>query len=129
MYGHLHTVDLSFLLGQTVEQVCLGQHQTQLRTKDASILIECKHSLLIPEENREIVWERSVFPSDGISKLLSQAVSSASFIAERTLELSFASGIQLLVVVKLRRSKFSAGTCGLSSERRPIPHAAPRVSV
>jgi len=97
MQGHSNTVDLTFLLGQTVEQVCLGQYQTQVRLEDATLSIECKHSLVLPPGNNEIVWERSEFPSDGISKLLGQTVSSASFIGEKTLEVLFSPGIRLLV--------------------------------
>ena len=34
----------SFLLGKTVEQVCLGQYQTQIHLDDANVSIECKHT-------------------------------------------------------------------------------------
>lgn len=46
----------------------------------------------------DIVWERSDFPSDGLSKLLGQTVSDVAVIDEGTLELSFSSGDRLSLV-------------------------------
>jgi hypothetical protein len=40
VHGIPKTIDLNFLLGKTVEQVCLGQYQTQIRLDDGSIFIE-----------------------------------------------------------------------------------------
>ncbi len=112
MEGNSNSVDLTFLLGQTVEQVCLGQHQTQVRFAEASLLIECKHAIVIPSEQREIVWELYHFPSDGISKLLGHTVSGASFTAERTLELWFSSGIRLLVLGESDQQECFQIVCG-----------------
>ena len=96
MYGLTGTLDLSFLLGGTVIQVCLGQYQTQVRLEDAVILIECKHTLVTAEGTT--VWDRGAFPSEGLSRLLGQTVSQASVLDERTLELTFSAGDRLLLV-------------------------------
>ena|SRR5258708_4425785 len=104
--------DLSFLLGKTVEQVCLGQFQTQVHLNAASISIEGKHALILAEENREIVWERSAFPADGISKLLGQTLSRVSVIEDGTIDLSFSSGDRLLVFDDSDQYESYQITCG-----------------
>jgi hypothetical protein len=97
MYGLPTTTDLSFLVGKSVEQVCLGQYQTQVHLEHASISIECKHVLVTTDENRKILWERTGFPSHGISQLLGQTVLQALVIDEGILELSFSRGDRLLL--------------------------------
>jgi uncharacterized protein DUF6188 len=97
MYGISKNTDLSFLLGKIVEQVCLGQFQTQVHLEDASIRIESKHTLAFADGAREIVWERTGFPSDGISKLLGQTLTGVSVVEDGVLELAFSLGDRLLV--------------------------------
>lgn len=96
MYGLTGTIDLSFLVGETVMQVCLGRYQTQVRMDDATIAIECKHTLVTADG--ETVWNRSAFPSEGLSRLLGQTVSKVSVLDERTLELTFSAGDRLSLV-------------------------------
>ena len=93
MYGIPKTTDFSFLLGKMVEQVCLGQNQTQIHLDDANISIECRHVLFVAEGSREIVWDE--FPSEGISKLLGQTLSGVTIRDSGALEFTFSQGDRL----------------------------------
>ena len=95
MFGIRNASDFSFLLGKTVQLVCLGQYQTRIHLEDANISIECKHRLFIVEGSKEIVWERDEFPSEGISKLLGQTLSEVCLGANGALELTFSKGDRL----------------------------------
>jgi hypothetical protein len=93
MHGIPKTTDFSFLLGKIVEQVCLGQYQTQIHLDDANISIECRHVLFVAEGSREIVWDE--FPSEGISKLLGQTLSGVTAGDSGALEFTFSAGDRL----------------------------------
>jgi hypothetical protein len=97
MYGISSTADFSFLVGKMVEQVCLGQYQTQIHLDDAYLSIEGKHTLLRAEDHTEITWERDRFPSDGVSQLLGQTLSEVSVNEGGPVEFRFSQGDRLLI--------------------------------
>jgi hypothetical protein len=112
MYGIPKTTDFGFLLGKVVEQVCLGQYQTQVHLDDASISIECKHALFVAEGLREIVWERDEFPSEGISHLLGQTLSEVAVEESGALELTFSQGDRLSLFDESEQYESFQITCG-----------------
>ena len=112
MYGIPKTIDFSFLLGKMVEQVCLGQYQTQIHLDDANISIECKHTLFIAEGLRKITWERDEFPSEGISKLLGQTLSRVAVEDSGALEFTFSKGDRLSLFDDSEQYESFQITCG-----------------
>src|SRR5579863_1397804 len=112
MHGIPKTTDFSFLLGKMVEQVCLGQYQTQVRLDNANISIECKHTLFVAEGSREMIWERDEFPSEGISKLLGQTLSRVAVEDSGALEFTFSSGDRLSLFDDSEQFESFQITCG-----------------
>jgi hypothetical protein len=113
VYGIQKNADFSFLLGKTVEQVCLGQYQTQIHLDDANISIECKHTLFVAEGSREIIWERDEFPSEGISKLLGQSLSRVAVEDSGALEFTFSQGDRLSLFDDSEQYESFQITCGV----------------
>lgn len=112
MYGIPKTIDLSFLLGKMVQQVCLGRYETQIRLDDANISIECRHTLFVAQDSQEIVWERDKFPSEGISKLLGQTLSGVTVEDSGALELTFSQGDRLSLFDDSEQYESFQITCG-----------------
>ena len=112
MYGVPKTTDFSFLLGKTVEQVCLGQYQTQIHLDDANVSIECRHALFLAENSREVIWRRDEFPSEGISKLLGQTLSRVTVGDSGALELTFSQGDCLSLFDDSEQYESFQITCG-----------------
>ena len=110
MYGIPKTTAFSFLLGKTVERVCLGQHQTHIYLDDANISIECRHVLFVAEGSREIAWDE--FPSEGISKLLGQTLSGVTIGDSGALELTFSQGDRLSLFDDSEQHESCAISCG-----------------
>jgi Family of unknown function (DUF6188) len=96
MYGIPHDIDLSFLVGAELIQVCVGSNQIQMQfvPDRLSILVVSDLTLLAPPEPAKVVTQ---FPRDAgaLLPLLGRKVAGWKRSSDRTLDLTFDDGVCL----------------------------------
>jgi len=97
--------DVSFLVGATLTQVCIGQHEVNLNLSSgnpwtdpgASITVESAIRLVLPTQ-AEFTSDAPALIGPALLPLLGSAVSSASVIQPGTLRLAWTSGHVLDII-------------------------------
>src|SRR5690242_21641548 len=91
--------DFAFLRGLEIEQLCLGQYQTQLHFyPQGRISMEGRYVHSITSENREIIQERSSCGPNELFRLLGQSVIDAAVISDDSLRLTFSNADTLTLI-------------------------------
>lgn len=99
MHGFRDSSDFAFLRSLEVEQVCLGQYQTQIHFyPQGRISIEGQYVHGITSEGREIVQLRSSCGPNELYRLLGQSVTDVVVLCDTTLRLSFSNGDTLALI-------------------------------
>ena len=99
MHGFQDSTDFAFLRGLEVEQVCLGQYQTQIHFHPQSrISMEGQYIHEITSENRKIIQPRSSCGPNELYRLLGECLTDAVVISASTLRLSFSNGDTLTLI-------------------------------
>jgi hypothetical protein len=99
MHGFHDSGDFAFLRGLEVEQVCLGQYQTQiLFHPQGRISMEGQYIHEITSENRQVIQPRSSCGPNELYRLLGQSVTDAVVVSDSTLRLSFSNGEMLTLI-------------------------------
>jgi hypothetical protein len=97
MHGFSDELNFSFLRGSTVEQVCLGQYETQLRLyPEGHITLEGKYIHKIGA--REIVQERDSCGTNELFRLLGQDITRVAAMPPRSFAISFSNGDELILI-------------------------------
>jgi len=92
MYGLPSDLDLSFLVGATLLQVCIGANEVILRfDRDASITIESRFSVC-DLNGHTIVFDDAPSSAACLAELLSDSITDVLGCPDGTLRLSFAEG-------------------------------------
>jgi hypothetical protein len=97
MYGFSDNSDFSFLKGSTIQQVCLGQYETQVRlSPNGSLSLEGSyvHKIGI----REIIRNRSSCGPNELHRLLGQTITEVTVLDPKSLSISFSDGDQLVLI-------------------------------
>jgi len=97
MHGFSEDSDFNFLKGSTVEQVCLGQYDTQLHLNPGGSL-RMEGSYVHRFGIREIHQDRSSCGPNELHRLLGQTITGLSVLPPRSLTLSFSNGDELMLV-------------------------------
>ena len=89
-------IDLSYLIGAELIQVCVGENQIQLRFVPDGLSISVESDITVSGGGGAIQTV-SVFPRDAgaLLPLLGQRVSNWRRISERALEIAFDRGVQI----------------------------------
>ena len=94
MHGFSADSNFRFLLGSIVEQVCLGQYETQIRLRPG-VTISLEGRYIHRIGTREIVQERSSSGPNELFRLLGQTVTDATVMPPKSLAIGFSNGDSL----------------------------------
>lgn len=101
VHGFSADADFGFLRGLTVEQICLGQYQTQIHFNNGtSMSMEGRYVHQMPSGNRQVDQPPSSCGPNELFRLLGAAVISATVISPDTLRVHFSNGDILLLMDK-----------------------------
>ena len=93
MHGFTEGANFAFLRGLEVEQVCLGQYQTQIHfAPQGRISMEGQYLHTITSEDRQIVQDRSSCGPNELFRLLGQSVTDAVVVSRDSLRVTFSNG-------------------------------------
>jgi hypothetical protein len=97
MHGFSGKLDFSLLNGSIVQQVCLGQYETQVHLyPDGSLSL--KGTYVHKIGTREIIRDRSSHGSNELDRLLGQAITAVTMVSPKMLSISFSNGDELVLI-------------------------------
>ena len=98
MHGFKDGTAFSFLRGSTIQQICLGQHETIIHFfPDGMISLEGRYVHQSPSQGREIAQARSSCGPNELFRLLGESVKEIVVVSANSLRLCFSNGDCLLL--------------------------------